>query len=91
MTTDKKTAVLVKSGLNGFTGFASLYKLSPPLDGNDFVIVSATDAMFSGPETYLFPGNEQGEVTDWGELEGSFRGGLSHKEALRNAGYAITK
>lgn len=80
-----------------------LYKLSPPLRYSkydydlekdvdhfaEYVMVSAVVAMFSGPETYIFPANEQGEVTCWGELGGSYRGGMSHAVALEGAGYAI--
>ena len=89
-------AVFVKN-LEGFTGDAKLYKMLPPLvatdyDGktvetHEFVIVSATVAMFSGPETYIFPATEYGECKSYGELDGSYRGGLDHAEALRCAGY----
>lgn len=75
--------------LEGFTGKAKMYKLDPPLDGNEFVAVSATVSPFSGPETYIFPCDKNGEVTDWGELGGSYRGGLNHEEAIRGAGYGI--
>jgi hypothetical protein len=56
---------------------------------SEFVIVSATVVPYSGPETYIFPGSPEGEVTDWGELPGSFRGALDHAAALRGAGYDI--
>ena len=70
-------------------GNASLYRLTPPLQKHKYVIVSAVVAPYSGAETYIFPANKQGEVTDWGELEGSFRGSLDHLTALENAGYDI--
>jgi hypothetical protein len=76
--------------ISGWTGDAALYRLDEPHEGADHVIVSATVAMLSGPETYIFPASAEGEVTDWGELEGSFRGGLDHAEALRRAGYQLT-
>lgn len=75
--------------LTGWRGHASLYRLSTPLDGHDFVIVSAVNAMFSGPETYIFPAYESGEQKNFGELDGSFRGALDHAEALRGAGYEV--
>lgn len=85
--------------LDGFTGDARLYRCEPPMayranwdDETDshaeFVIVSGTVAMFSGPETYIFPANEKGEVVGWGELDGSFRGGIDHSRALADAGYS---
>jgi len=96
---EEKKATFIKT-LNGFTGDASLYRLSPKLkvepswEGDfegefEYVVVSATVAMFSGSETYIFPSDENGEVVDWGELEGSFRGALDHKEALAGAGYSL--
>ncbi len=101
------TAVLVKKNLSGATGTAHLYRLDPPIeqkdwDGNveathEYVRVSATvvpNFGFSdvgGPETYIFPADETGEVLDWGEVDGSYRGGLDHEEALHRAGYEVTR
>lgn len=87
--------------LKDFTGDARLFRLSEPMPwdydweterdkaSTEFVVVSATNAMFSGPETYIFPANEQGEIISWSELEGSYKGGLSHRTALLNAGYVV--
>lgn len=50
----------------------------------DFVLTSAIDAMFSGWETYIFPCDKDGEVVDWGELPGSFRGPPNHEAAIMN-------
>lgn len=86
--------------LEGFTGNAKLFKVDPPMEYNkpwddedppanktEFVVVSAANVMMSGPETYIFPSDENGHVISWGELDGSYRGGLSHSEALSGAGY----
>lgn len=80
-----------RSNLSRFTGDARLYKLSPPLSGTEFVVVSAVRrALDTGvPETYIFQSDEDGRVTSWGELPGSFRGDTDHVEALRRAGYSI--
>lgn len=95
-----KTATKIKD-LDGFAGHAALYKLSQPIkyerwgeedekpEQYEHVIVSAASVMFSGPETYIFGANEAGEITNWTELDGSFRGGLDHEAALRGAGYEI--
>lgn len=89
------TAKLIKDNLPGFNGHAALYELDPPIKGENEkthkrVIVSAAYAMFTGAETYIFPAKDDSEeVEDWGELEGSYRGGMSHAEALEGAGYAI--
>ena len=69
-----------------------IYELDPPLEGAKTVVVSANNVMFSGPETYIFPAAKQGdvyEITDWCELDGSYRGGLDHDEALGYAGYEV--
>ena len=79
-----KTAKLAKSNLPGFTGNAALYETSD----QGFLIVSATSLYTT--ETYIFPGDADGNVTDWGELTGSYKGGTSHEEALTRAGYTIT-
>jgi hypothetical protein len=71
------------------TGNQKLYKLDPPLDEHRFVVVSAAVAPYSGPETYIFPADERGNITDWLELDGSFRGALDHEKALAGAGYEI--
>lgn len=77
--------------LTGFSGDARLFKLSESIQYDkgetDHVIVSAVVVPFSGPETYIFPANENGEIAHWGELDGSFRGGLDHAQALENAGW----
>lgn len=86
-----KTASFIKK-LDSFTGDAALYLLSEPLvgydgDSHDWVVVSATTVL--EPETYIFPSDGDGKVTNWGELDGSYRGGLSHSEALEGAGYKV--
>jgi hypothetical protein len=65
------------------------YRLTEPLDGHETVAVSAVVAPFSGPETYIFPCDETGWITAWGELDGSYRGGLDHAAALEAAGYTV--
>lgn len=81
------TATLVRK-LSGYAGDARFYRLDPPLDEGEHVIVSAAQT-HSGPETYIFPATPDGEVADWGEIHGSIRGRLDHAEALRGAGYEI--
>ena len=77
--------------LTGWRGDVKLYRLDPPYAYADaypepltvtHVAVSAASVPYSGPETYVFAADEQGEVVDWCELPGSFRGGLDHQRAL---------
>lgn len=85
-------ATLIKSNLPKFTGDARLYRVDPPLGGYTHVIVSATVVQFSGPETCIFGADlDEEDVVDWGELAGSFRGGLDHKYALQLAGYEVVE
>jgi len=92
----QKTATFVATfGEPQFRGKAKLYKLTPGISYPDcgarynHVIVSAADVPFDGPETFIFPANEDGSVICWRELPGSFRGKLNHEWALRRAGYDI--
>ena len=77
-----------------------LWRVEPPMQGwdvdnrplvFDFVVTSATDAQFSGPETYIFGADKTGEVVDWLELPGSFKGSLDHDAAITNAGYEVVR
>lgn len=88
-----KSATFVRK-LPNFRGDARLYVLDPPVLYDDdlrtrYVVVSAANVPSSGPETYIFRANDRGEVLDWTELDGSFRGALDHRKALELAGYAI--
>ena len=86
---------LLKDELSGFTGHAAVYELFPPfIEGRrkcQFVVVSATNVFpgLSEPETYIFQSTKTGKVKKWGELEGSYKGGLSHSKALEGMGYKI--
>ena len=103
MTNETKTATFVKT-LDNFQGNARLYKLSEPLAQDrrwwneseedespsyNYVVVSAANVPYSGPETYIFGATKDGEVLDWGELPGSFRGSRDHQAALIGAGYKV--
>lgn len=72
-----------------------VYRLDPPLkdyggqNAHELVLTSAANVMFSGPETYIFPCDLEGEVTNWGELPGSKRGTLDCAGVLRDLGYEI--
>jgi hypothetical protein len=74
-----------------------LYRLTPPMRNayterdHEFVVVSASMVPFTGPETYIFPANEEGHIIDWMEMDGSYQGGLSHVEALSRAGYVVAE
>ena len=94
-----KTAQLIKDNLPNFQGHAALYKVNPPIreEGwgeedavqlHHYVIASAVDSMF-GVETYLFPADGDGEITSWGELEGSMKGVVSHSAVFDNIGYDV--
>ena len=88
-----KTATLLKTQTSEADAEQRVYRLDPPHveDGeiHDIVVVSAVYALFSGPETYIFPGTADGEITDFVEMAGSYRGGLDHEEALRGMGYEV--
>lgn len=95
MLTSPKTAKRIKGPVipdyyGPSTGFNwCLWKMDPPHEGCEFVRSSAADTIDHGPETYLFPCDNEGNVTDWGELEGSFVGDMNHESAIRGAGYVV--
>lgn len=100
MEQQQRTATLIRDNLPGFRGHAALYRCSPPIEGYErgkqkerhvFVVASASNAFGGGPETYLFPSNEAGEIVDWGELPPSQRGTLSHDKVFTEAGYFVTR
>ncbi|MHA2094583.1 MAG: hypothetical protein ACW98F_08140 [Candidatus Hodarchaeales archaeon] len=55
----------------------------------NYVVVSAVVALFSGPETFIFPSDKDGNTLDMLELPGSSRGHLNHIKALNDAGYSV--
>lgn len=83
-----KTATQIHKRLQEMSGDARLYQLSEPHEGNEYVVVSGISNNW-GTETYIFPADASGEITDWGELYGSFKGSIDHAEALRGAGYEV--
>lgn len=80
-------ATFLKEQISHRGAVQRVYRLEPGGPLPEFVCVSAIVAMFSGPETYVFACDAEGEITDFSDLEGSYRGGLDHDEALRGAGY----
>lgn len=90
-----KRAKLIIDGLQGFKGHAALYQLNPPIKDDDneeyeYVIASAVVALFSGPETLIFPATKDGEVINFRDIAGE-RGTLNHTVALNNEGYTVFK
>lgn len=87
--------------LNDFRGEAELFRMEPPHEGHEYVVVSAVKPKPTGmpeidnipglldPETYIFGADAAGVVVDWSDLPGSFRGAMDIPQALRNAGYVI--
>ena len=89
----RKSAVAVKN-VKEAKGRACLYKLSDPLMGYEYVVVSAAKDARDGHnqiigETFIFGSDETGNVRSFLELPGSYRGGLDHQKALNDAGYDI--
>ena len=74
-------------------GECRLYRLSEPLEGHELVLVSAIPIAFDTglPETYIFPSNEAGTITDWTKLPGSIQGVYDHAQALAGAGYELAR
>ena len=69
--------------------------MPPPMEGEEgpikYVVASAALTMFTGPETLVFQADEEGNVTDWKDLDGSSRGHLDCDQAIRDAGYELVE
>lgn len=64
-----------------------LYRLTPPLDGWDYVVVSAAFVSFTGIEVMVFPATPDGE---WHTADlGCVRGTLDPVFALAELGYTV--
>lgn len=68
-------------------GHRRLFRMSPPLDGHQYVIASTSTVY--GVETYLFPADSSGEITDWGDLDGSLRGVYEAEACFNSIGYQV--
>jgi hypothetical protein len=79
-------AIFIKDFKTHF-GNAKLYKMNPAYEGHDFVRASAANVPYSGDEVYLFPSDEKGNISDFGELDGSYRGGLDFSKVIKDIGY----
>lgn len=66
-----------------------LWEVLPRIEGYKFVITSTSKVQFTGPETYMFAADEKGNIIDWGELPGSYRGELNHEKCFEEIGYKI--
>jgi hypothetical protein len=85
--------------LDNFRGEAILFRMEPPLESYDYVVVSAINPkpvegmdqfkVLFQPETYIFGADPDGNVINWGELPGSFQGAMDIPRALAQAGYEI--
>jgi len=58
----------------------------------NFVVTSVPyNPALVGPETYIFPADQEGEILNWGELDGSFKGGMDHSQAIERAGFKAVR
>lgn len=106
-----KKAIYMGIGKEKDDHIQRVFMVDPPLEGNEFVLVSARDiaayfrsmanAMRLPPsalgmseydtETYIFGCDSAGNIHNWRELEGSFKGEMNIARALQNAGYEIVE
>lgn len=85
--------------IKGWKSNVKLYKLSElvvcdPYNGDDtteYVVISALDYAFDTgrPETLIFPSDKDGEPFRMLEMNGSYRGGTSHEQAIEGAGWEL--
>lgn len=82
-------ATFLMSLKEGWAGDARLYRIEPPLDGHDWVIVSVVKgSILSGPEAAIFACDENGDVMpSFKSLGDGPR--MDHAQILEEAGYSI--
>lgn len=78
-----------KIALPGIT--ASIYEMTPPYCGYQYVRSSASHHIPGIRETYLFGCDANGKILDYMELPGSTQGILDPDQAIRNAGYVVVR
>jgi hypothetical protein len=90
------TATFVRDVHNDGPASHKLWHVDPPIpdyEGNptSYVITSAVNASGydSGPETLIFAADADGNIKDFMDLEGSYRGELNHERAIREAGWKM--
>lgn len=82
-----RTATFVKQN-DDMRSDARMYRLDPPLDKKSQVLVSAA-SISDSTETYIFPCDDDGNVTSWVEMRGSQKDTLSHAKVLSDLGYTV--
>ena len=74
-------------------GRAEVYRVDPPIDGHDHVVISQVEVPgpFGGWETFIFGSDAEGVVPSMLDLPGSRRGdeNLTPAALLRELGYTI--
>lgn len=68
-----------------------LWEVFPRINGHKHVVTSAVTLQFTGPETYMFAADEKGNIIDWEELPGSYRGSVEHKKCFESIGYNVNE
>ena len=81
-----------------FNGHAELFKLDTAMRVGDtkrgrkynHIVVSAVNSRWT-TETYIFPSNQNGEILDYTELHGSYKGDTNIDRALAYGGYEVVR
>lgn len=73
---------------SGAHSVKKLYRLDPPIDDHEYVVVSSVSEAFDTgkPETMVFAADKDGEIVDWADLAVA-RNSEDHAEALSLLGY----
>lgn len=83
-------ATLIKYiGVVAGHAYQALYKVSPPIQGCEYVVCSSAKLGTILFETQIFPANCLGEIINFSELPGSQKFTMSHAKVLNSIGYEI--
>ena len=81
------TATHIKTLREYGQGSRELWRLDPPHEGHTHVVTSAVMGLNGIPELLIFGADPKGRILSGRDLEGSCRGTLDHRMALRATGY----
>lgn len=75
----KRQYEFLKDLSHNFSGEARLYRVDPPaeyLESEEqsrltpYIVASATLVPMHGPQVFIFPADEKGDLLEWGEIGG---------------------
>lgn len=94
MKTAKKLSQSLKQDLGNGKYYHKVRQTLYKTEDMGYVIVSEAEGYFKNgvtlDEVYIFQADENGEISDWCELDGSQRPAIPAEELMKKLGYEVT-